>query len=155
MDFITAKDIHIGDRVWIQRSGEVIPYVVGAITDRRQDTQAILAPKHCPVCANPITAQDSHYYCTNNQCPAIVLGKLEYFVAKSAMNIDGIGQSILQILIEQDIVHNIADLYKLTDLETQQLLKRLPGFGDKKITHMANEIQKSKSIELRRLINAL
>lgn len=157
MDFITNKDLHIGDWVWIQRSWEVIPYVVWVINDRRDnDTiKPIIVPTNCPNCKQEITEIDWHNYCTNTQCPAILLWKLEYFVSKQCMNIDGIWISILQILIEQWIVSSISDLYKLADNEIQQQLKRIPWFGDKKINHMVAELEKSKSAPLRRIINAL
>ena len=137
-DFITQKDIHIGDWVWIQRSGEVIPYVVGVIKDRRNDVIDIKPPVSCPVCSSSISNIDGHNYCTNSTCPAIIKNKLRYFVGKQCMNIDGVGESIIDVLVDQKIVNTLPDVYKVLDNEVQQQLKRLPGFGDKKVTHMVH-----------------
>ncbi len=157
-DFIAEKDIKNGDRVWIQRSGEVIPYVVASIKERRENNKKLAnihPPQHCPVCGHPIRQKEGHYFCSNPHCPAILAWKLDYFVSKQCMNIDGVGGSIIDILVEQWFIKTLPDLYSLTTNEIQQQIKRIPWFGDKKINHIAKELEQSKNIPLRRFLNAL
>lgn len=155
-DFIDNKNIHINDYVRIQRSGEVIPYIVWVIQSRRPNsTKPIQSPIQCPVCQTPTTKIDMHTYCSNPSCPAQLKERIEHFVSKPCMNIEWIGESIVDILVEHDIVHNVADLYTLTNPKTQITLRRFPGFADKKVYEITQQLEKSKSQPLRRLIHAL
>ncbi len=182
-DFITEKDIHQNDWVRLQRSGEVIPYIVGVITERRstpsqtpplegegpkqvppyegghpsetREGGKILPPTHCPSCGTSLSHEEMHYFCRNPQCPAQLEQKVIRFVSKNAMNIEGIGESIAKILVEQKIVTNIFDIYKLLEPETLFIVRRFPWFAEKKISEIQKQLQKSKQIQLWRLINAL
>ncbi|AHB41173.1 hypothetical protein P148_SR1C00001G0378 [candidate division SR1 bacterium RAAC1_SR1_1] len=155
-DFIQSKDLHIGDYVWIQRSGEVIPYIVGVIKERRtEEVQDIQMPSKCPSCLGKVVNQDMHYYCTNPVCPAKLKEQILHFVSKNCMDIQGIGESIVDILVEQNIVKSIIDIYSIPEHTTQILLRKFPGIGDKKISEIANEIEESKHQPLRRLLNGL
>lgn len=101
-DFITSKDIHVHDRVWLQRSGEVIPYIVSTITDRRpKDAKKILMPRTCPSCGEKVVNEDIHYYCRNPHCPAQVKERLIHFVSKNCMDIEGIGESTVDVFVDQ------------------------------------------------------
>ena len=155
-DFIKEKWILNWDFVRIQRSGEVIPYVLSAIPSRRNGTESeIFPPKLCPSCQTPIISQDIHYYCKNPDCPAQLKEKLLYFVSRDALDIAGFGDSIIQLLIEQNLLNSFADFYTLTKVENQILLRKLPSFWDKKISELISQIELSKTKPLRRLLNAL
>lgn len=155
-DFIQSKDLHIGDYVWIQRSGEVIPYIVGVIKERRtEEVQDIQMPSKCPSCLGKVVNQDMHYYCTNPVCPAKLKEQILHFVSKNCMDIQWIWESIVDILVEQNIVKSIIDIYSIPEHTTQILLRKFPGIGDKKISEIANEIEESKHQPLRRLLNGL
>ena len=155
-DFIKEKWILNWDFVRIQRSGEVIPYVLSAIPSRRNGTESeIFPPKLCPSCQTPIISQDIHYYCKNPDCPAQLKEKLLYFVSRDALDIAGFGDSIIQLLIEQNLLNSFADFYSLSKVENQILLRKLPSFWDKKISELISQIELSKTKPLRRLLNAL
>ncbi len=155
-DFIKEKDIHVHDWIRLQRSGEVIPYIVSVITDRRTgEEKQIHPPKHCPSCHEPVTNIDIHYYCTNTHCPEKTKQQIQHFVSKNCMDIQGIGESIVDILVENKIIETVVDIYKLTDQNTQITLRKFPGIGDKKVAEMAKGVEESKKKPLRRLLNGL
>lgn len=153
-DFIAEKDIRIGDRVLIKRAGEVIPYVIGPIKDARQgDERVYTPPTICPSCGDPVVNLDGEvaYYCINNACPAQLVRNLEHFSSKGAMDIVGLGISTVQQLVDADLIHDIADLYRINE---QELLS-LEGFGEKKAEKLLVSIENSKSQPLYRLITGL
>lgn len=168
-DFITSKHIHINDRVRLQRSGEVIPYIISVINQRRNGNEIPLNLNHiyCPSCntkaekkenivgtkTNPsITTQ---LICPNADCPGILKEKLKHFVSKNAMNIASIGDATLEILINQKIIQSLSDLYTLTNPETLFILKRFPGIWEKKVDTFIEEIEASKYNSFWRFLNAL
>ena len=155
-DFIKEKDIHLHDRIRLQRSGEVIPYIVSVITDRRTGKETkINAPKTCPSCHETITNKDIHYYCTNPHCPEKTKQQIQHFVSKNCMDIQGIGESLVDLLVEHGFVKDIADIYKLTEKNIQVQLMKFPWIWDKKIAEIANGVEESKHKALRRLLNGL
>ncbi len=155
-DFIKEKDIHLHDWIRLQRSGEVIPYIVSVITDRRTGKETkIHPPKKCPSCHEPITDIESHYYCTNPHCPDKIKQQIQHFVSKNCMDIQGIGESIVDLLVENKIIGNIVDVYKLSENKIQVQLRKFPGFGDKKVAEIAKGIEESKHKALRRLLNGI
>ncbi len=155
-DFIKEKDIHQNDFVRLQRSGEVIPYITWVIKDRRKENRKkIDPPTYCPSCDTKLTHIDMHYYCQNPECPAQIKEKIIRFVSKNCMNIEWIWESIVEILVDNNIVSNIADLYKLLDFETERVVRRFPWFADKKISEIKKQLEESKNREFRRLLNAL
>ncbi|HCB51904.1 TPA: hypothetical protein DEP21_05070 [Patescibacteria group bacterium] len=133
----------------------MIPYIVSVITERRENVQEIAMPKSCPSCGGKVRNEDIHHYCTNPTCTAKLKEQILHFVSKNCMDIQGIGESIVEILVDQKIVQNIADIYRLPDHTTQVLLRKFPGIGDKKIAEIVEEIEKSKQQPLRRLLNGL
>ena len=156
IDFIKEKNLYIWDYVWIQRSGEVIPYIVSVIKERRpDDVQEIHMPDICPSCGWKVKNEDIHYYCTNPTCPAKLKEKILHFVSKNCMDIQWIWESIVDILVDQQIVQKISDIYKISEYPTQILLRKFPGIGDKKVSEIVKEIEESKQQPLRRLINGL
>jgi DNA ligase (NAD+) len=154
-DFIKSKDIQINDYIRVQRSGEVIPYIVGVIKERREGTQIIRAPIQCPSCKHETSHIDMHTYCTNHACPAQLQEKIGHFVSKQCMDIEGVGESITALLVQQKLVTTIDQLYQFQDIQKQAILRTLPWFADKKITELAKQLEKSKSQPLRRLLHGL
>lgn len=164
-DFIKEKDIHLNDWIRLQRSWEVIPYIVSVITDRRTtqdpvDKEAnkgefITPPKTCPSCQQTVTQKDMHYYCTNPRCLDKIKQQIQHFVSKNCMDIQGMGESIIDILVENKIIQNIADIYKITETNIQITLRKFPWVGDKKVAEIVKGIEESKHKALRRLLNGL
>ena len=155
-DFINEKDIKLHDFVWIQRSWEVIPYVTSVIKERRNWIEEnISAPLFCPSCNSPIINIEMHYYCTNPECPAQLKEKLIYFCSKDAMDIQWIWDAIIDILMKQNLIHSVADIYKLSEIQTQILLKKIPWIWEKMLYEISQQLEESKNKELWRKINAL
>ena len=160
-DFIKAKDIHLHDRIWLQRSGEVIPYIVSVITDRRTTQDPldkggfINPPKICPSCHEAVTNIDMHYYCTNAHCPEKTKQQIQHFVSKNCMDIQGIGESVVDLLVDNKIIETVADVYILSNTNVQIKVRKFPWFWDKKVAEMAKGVEESKHKALRRLLNWL
>ncbi len=154
-DFIDIKDIQLHDYVRVQRSGEVIPYIVGVIKERRENTEKISPPAQCPSCNHDTSNIDMHTYCTNHACPAQLQEKIEHFVSKQCMDIEWIGSSIAEILIKHNIIKTVDQLYEFTQPEKQAMLRSLPWFADKKVAEINKQLESSKSKPLRRLIHWL
>lgn len=154
-DFINTKDIQLYDYVRVQRSGEVIPYIVGVIKERRGETQTITPPNKCPSCGHDTNNIDMHTYCTNHACPAQLQEKIEHFVSKQCMDIEWIGSSIAEILIKHNIIKTIDQLYTFTTPEKQALLRSLPWFADKKVAEIVKQLESSKNKPLWRFIHGL
>jgi len=151
-DDIARKDIRIGDTVTVVRRGDVIPYVVGPVTDLRTGKERpIQAPRKCPFCDTPVTRQEGvvALFCPNRECPGRVDRQVTHFVY--AMDMEGLGEKIVNQLIDEGLVRDVADLYSVT---REQLLE-LEGFADKKATNLLNTIAASKSQPLLRVIMAL
>ena len=155
-DFINEKDIKLYDFVWIQRSWEVIPYITNVIKERRSwIEEKISAPLFCPACNSPITNIEIHYYCTNPECSAQIKEKLIYFCSKDAMDIQWVGDAIVDILMQQNLIHSVADIYKLLDTQTQIFLKKIPWIWEKMLYEISQQLEESKHKELWRKLNAL
>jgi DNA ligase (NAD+) len=153
-DFIAEKDIRVGDRVLIKRAGEVIPYVIGPVVDARSGREKKYKPStKCPACGQPVEHFEGEvaWYCVNAACPAQLVRNIEHYVSRGAMDIVGLGIKIVEQLIEQGLVRDVADLYTLTK---EQLLA-LEGFKDKKADNLLTSIESSKSQTLARFIAAL
>lgn len=153
-DFIAQKDIRIGDIVLIKRAGDVIPYVIGPIVERRNGhEQVFVPPNNCPVCDQPIEHIEGEvaWYCVNAACPAQVVRNLEHFVSRSAMDIAGIGINLVDQFVQAGLVSDAADLYQLR----KEDLLRLEGFAEKKAGNVLQAIAGSKSQSLARLIVGL
>lgn len=154
-DFVDTKEIKEKDYVWVQRSWEVIPYIVWVIKERRNgEEKSITPPKICPICSSPTNNIDIHYYCTNPLCPAQIREKIVHFASRDAMNIEGLWDSVVDTLVDQKILSSIVDLYELTP-EKQLLLRRLPSFWEKKVFEITSQIEQSKHQPLWRILNAI
>ena len=153
-DYIEEKDIRIGDRVRVKRAGEVIPYVIGPIEELRSgDEQVFQPPETCPACGEPVENLEGEvaWYCVNASCPAQLIRNLEHFVSRGAMDIVGLGIKIVEQLVENDLVKDVADLYYLK----REDLLALEGFAEKKADNLLEAIEVSRGRSLSRLITAL
>ena len=153
-DFIADKDIRIGDRVLVKRAGEVIPYVIGPVVDARTGNEKpYLLPSTCPNCEQPVEHFEGEvaWYCVNAACPAQLVRNVEHFVSRGTMDIVGLGIKIVEQLISEGLVQDVADLFTL---EKEQLLK-LEGFAEKKAENLLNSLEQAKGQSLNRLLSAL
>lgn len=153
-DFIFEKDIRIGDRVRIKRAGDVIPYVIGPVEAARSgDERPYVPPEVCPACNQAVEhfPGEVAWYCVNAACPAQLIRNLEHFVSRGAMDIVGLGIKIVQQLVAEGLVTDVADLYAL-DRDT---LLSLEGFAAKKADNLLAAIEASKNQPLQRLLTAL
>ncbi len=151
-DEIERKDIKIGDRVIIIRSGDVIPKIIKVLADFRDGTQRdIPRPTNCPVCKSELLDEGILIKCQNLKCPARVVNSIRYFASKQCMNIDGLGEKIVELLYENGLVESILDLYSL---KVEDLLN-LEGFKEKKAQNIISAIKKTQGIEAYRLLNGL
>jgi len=153
-DFISEKDIREGDRVLVKRAGEVIPYVIGPVKDKRSDAEVVYQPPgSCPVCHEPVEHIEGEvaWFCVNSSCDAQLLRNIEHFVSRPAMDIVGLGFKIVEQLKNEGLITNVSDLYKLN----KQDLVPLEGFADKKADNLLAAVENSKKQDLNRLITAL
>ena len=151
---IARKDIRIGDVVRIKRAGDVIPYVLGPIVDLRDGSErSIQFPTHCPSCGEPVikTEGEVAISCENFSCPAQLVRRIEYWASRSAMDIVGLGTRIVEQLVDQGLVHDVAGLYTLTP----DALTPLEGFAEKKANNIVDAIQASKAQPLHRVLTGL
>jgi DNA ligase (NAD+) len=154
-DYIAQRDIRIGDYVTIKRAGDVIPYIIGPIVDRRSgDEQPWAMPERCPACGTPLERPDGEvaYRCPNfGICPAQLVRRVEHFVSRGAMDIAGIGEKQAQLFVERGLIKDVADLYTLT----AEAFAGMEGFAEKKIANLLAAIEDSKNRPLARLIAGL
>ena len=153
-DYIEEKDIRVGDYVNIKRAGDVIPYVIGPVIERRGGTEmAYLPPSACPICGQPVEHLDGEvaWYCVNAACPAQLIRNIEHYISKGGMNIVGMGIKIVEQLVAAGLVRDLADLYRLDE----QSLLSLEGFGEKKSANLLLAISESGKMPLSRFITAL
>ena len=153
-DFITQKDIRIGDTVLVRKAGEIIPEVLEVVMDKRPaGTQPYLLPETCPVCGAPVVRDEdgAALRCTGAECPAQLLRNLTHFASRGAMDIDGLGPAVMQQLIDSGLVRTAADLYGLTP----EQLEPLERMGKKSAQNAVDAIARSRDNDLWRLINAL
>lgn len=152
MDYIAQKDVRIGDVVLIHKAGEIIPEVVSVRKERRTGEEVAFAmPSTCPVCGSPVVrAEEAAYRCSNPNCPGVWREKLIHFASRDAMNIEGLGPSIVDQLLEAHLIENPADIYYLR----KEDLVALPRFGEKKADKLLAAIEASKLRGLARLLFA-
>jgi DNA ligase (NAD+) len=151
-DEIERKDIHIGDSVIIIRSGDVIPKIIKVLEDRREGSETVVTrPTECPTCNSELLDEGTLIKCQNLHCPDRVINSIIHFARKGCMNIDGLGSKIVELLVKEEIIKDILDLYfiKYEDLAGME------GFKEKRINNLINAIQATKGVPLYRLINAM
>jgi DNA ligase (NAD+) len=154
-DYIHERDIRIGDHVVIKRAGDVIPYVVGPIVARRTgDEQPYRFPDRCPACDTPLEREEGEvaWRCPNfGICPAQLVRRIEHFVGRTALDIEGIGERQAELFIERGMVRDVADLYALRAKD----FAGIEGYGDKRIANILNAIEQSKQQPLERVLVGL
>lgn len=153
-DFIKERDIRIGDTVIIQKAGDVIPEVVEVKKKKRTGEEKVFEmPKICPICGAQVIREEGEvaWYCNGVECPAKLQRGIEHFVSREAMDITGLGEAIVEELINRGLIRNIADIYKLTFDEIASLKKN----GKKFAQNLVDAIEESKHRDLYRLVNAL
>ena len=153
-DFIKEKELKIGDTVVIQKAGDVIPEIVEVVKSKRTGKETEFEmPKNCPVCGAPTIREEGEAAtrCTGVECPAKLYRNLVHFVSREAMDISGLGENIIQQLLDKELIHNIADIYELTFEEISTLKKN----GKKFAQNLIDAIEKSKKNDLSKLITAL
>ena len=151
-DYIKERDIRIGDTVLVQKAGEIIPQVLEVDFDERNGSEQVFEmPKHCPVCGEETIRLEGEaaVKCINISCPAQIRRGIIHFVSRDAMDIEGMGESIVGLLLENGLIKDIADLYYLNPDD----LVNLERMGEKSVANLMTSLEKSKSNELWRLIN--
>ncbi len=155
IDEIERKDIHIGDTVYVRRAGDVIPEVVRVLPERRpKDARKILLPKRCPVCGSEVVKPEGEAIarCTGGLfCPAQRKESIRHFASRRAMDIEGLGEKLIEQLVDKEMVHDVADLYALT----KDQLAGLERMGEKSAANLLAALEKSKSTTLPRFLYAL
>jgi len=151
-DEIDRKDIRIGDKVLVQRAGDVIPEVVKSIPEYRTgEEKKFRLPSKCPECSSDVIKDGAVHRCTNISCPAQIKESIIHFASRSAMNIDGLGEKIIEQLLSENLIKDIADLYYLR----KEDLLPLQHFAEKSATNLINAIENSKETTLERFLYAL
>ena len=154
IDNIRDKDIRIGDIVILQKAGDIIPEVVESLPGKRTGAEKVYEmPTHCPACGSPVVRDEdmAAVRCPNELCPAKRSRAIAHFASKAAMNIDGLGPQIIDLLLDRGLIENAADLYKLRAED----LRDLDRMGDKSAQNLVDAIERSKRAGLERLVFAL
>jgi DNA ligase (NAD+) len=153
MDEIQRLGVKIGDWVRVERGGDVIPKIVEVDKEHPRGTKEIEEPEKCSVCGTQVVRPEGEvdYRCVNANCPAKLLGTILHFASRGVMNIDGMGESLVNQLIERGLVKNVADIYDLT----KEKLLGLERFADKSAQNILDEIENSKTLPLERVIYGL
>ena len=142
---IQRKDIREGDSVFIEKGGDVIPKVVSVILEKREKgSTKTNPPKNCPECKSELIKPENEvmYYCENSDCPAQVKGKIEHFAARNAMDIEGLGESLISQFVDLGFLKTYSDIYKLKDIKEK--LVEIEKLGEKSVTNLLDGIEKSK-----------
>ena len=153
-DYINEKDIMIGDTVLVQKAGDIIPQVVEVVKEERTGNEVkFKLPDKCPVCFEPTVRLEGEaaVKCINMSCPAQIRRGIIHFASRDAMNIEGLGESIVSLLLDNNIIKDIADLYYIK----KEDLVNLDRMGEKSASNLIDAIEKSKENDLYRLINGL
>jgi DNA ligase (NAD+) len=153
MDEIDRLGVRIGDWVLVERGGDVIPKVVKVLEDKPRGHRHFHMPERCPVCGGHVVRAEGEadHRCVNANCPAKLRESIRHFASRGVMNIDGMGDSLVNQLVETALVKNVADLYDLTD----EKLLRLERMGKKSAENILGEIERSKKLPLERVIYGL
>jgi len=154
-DQIEKLDLHLGDFVFVEKGGEIIPKIVGLEVSKRPiDAQKIQFLENCPECNTALVRKEgeAQHFCPNElQCAPQVVGKIQHFVSRKAMNIDGLGEETVVQLFEAGLIQNVADLYSLS----HETLLKLDRMAEKSVENLLNGVQQSKSIPFERVLFAL
>jgi DNA ligase (NAD+) len=154
-DIIKNLDLHLGDTVFVEKGGEIIPKIVGVDPfSRHPMAQTVNFIKNCPECGTPLirTEGEAAYYCPNEiGCPPQIKGKMEHFISRKAMNIDGLGAETIDLLYQEGLIGNIADIYELR----KEQISRLERLGDKSAERILKSLEESRTIPFEKVLFAL
>ncbi|MCK9639622.1 MAG: NAD-dependent DNA ligase LigA [Prolixibacteraceae bacterium] len=154
-DVIQSLDLHLNDIVFVEKGGEIIPKIVGIDTTQRNPSSSAVRFIHdCPECGTALVREEGEaaWYCPNEDgCPPLIKGKIEHFISRKAMNVDGLGSETIDLLYQQGLVRNVADLY---DLKKEQLVS-LDRMGDKSADRILDGLKASTEIPFERVLFAL
>ncbi len=156
-DQIEKLDIRVNDTVFVEKGGEIIPKIVGVdFSKRPEDSVPTKYIEHCPECGSELVRKENeaHHYCLNSyNCPPQIKGKIEHFISRKAMDIDGLGAETIDLLFNAELISNIADLYSLKDKKSKIL--ELERMAEKSVNNMIAGIEASKNIEFEKVLFAL
>jgi len=155
-DYIREKDIREGDTIILQKAGDVIPAVIASVPDKRPpESTPFVMPVTCPVCGAPVVREEGEAAsrCTGADCPAQLFRHIIHFISKDALQIDGMGPAVIEVLLEKKLISGVADLFALKDKEDELLA--LERMGKKSVQNLLDSIEKAKSCSLDRLLVAL
>lgn len=154
-DIIASLDLHIGDMVYVEKGGEIIPKITGVDIDSRSaDTEKVEFISHCPECGSKLIRYEDEaaFYCPNETgCPPQIKGKIEHFISRRAMNIEGLGPETVDQFYQEGLIHNVADLYSLSADD----ICRLDRMGEKSADNIIQGIARSKEVPYERVLFAL
>lgn len=154
-DIIASLDLHVGDMVYVEKGGEIIPKITGVdAASRKPDSEKITFITHCPECGSKLVRYEDEaaHYCTNETaCPPQIKGKIEHFISRKAMNIEGLGPETVDLFYQEGMIHNVADLYHLQATDICQLER----MGEKSAENIIQGILRSKEIPFERVLFAL
>ena len=154
-DIIESLDLHEGDMVYVEKGGEIIPKITGVdIASRTPGSEPVRFITHCPECGEPLTRFDDEaaHYCTNeDSCPPQIKGKIEHFISRKAMNIEGLGPETVDLFYQEGMIGNAADLYSLNEQE----IARLERFGEKSAQNIMAGLEASRQVGFERVLFAL
>ena len=151
---LIRKDVRVGDTVFLERSGDVIPKITAVLTDQRKGTEKVFRlPDHCPVCETPVqrSEDEAAIRCVNVACSAQLKRRIEHFASRNALNIDGLGPAIVEQLVGVGLIHDVADLYALK----QEDLVSLERMGKKSAENLINAIEGSRGIPVAKVLFGL
>lgn len=153
-DYCIDKDIRVGDVISIRKAGDVIPEVVEVKKERRTGKETPFKMiENCPMCGSKLVKQDANYFCKNGSCPARKIEGLIHFASRDTMNIDGLGERIIEDFYNMGFIKNISDIYRLENHKED--LMELEGFGEKSVSNLLESIENSKSNSLEKVLFAL
>lgn len=155
-DYIKELDIRVGDTVVVEKGGDVIPKVSGVVKEKRKSgTKPFQMPRSCPECGSTISRPEgeANYYCNNTECPAQVRARIGHFAHRGAMDIEGLGEAIVEQLVSLEFVHNYADLYDLQKKKSK--LSELERWGEKSVQNLLDATEESKKKPFARVLFAL
>lgn len=154
-DIIASLDLHIGDMVYVEKGGEIIPKITGVeVSARLAGSEKVTFITHCPECGSELVRYEDEaaYYCTNETaCPPQIKGKIEHFISRRAMNIEGLGPETVDLFYQEGLIHDIADLYSLQTAD----ICRLERMGEKSAENIIQGIERSKEVPYERVLFAL
>ena len=154
-DIIASLDLHVGDMVYVEKGGEIIPKITGVdAASRKPDSEKITFITHCPECGSKLVRYEDEaaHYCTNETaCPPQIKGKIEHFISRKAMNIEGLGPETVDLFYQEGMIHNVADLYHLQATDICQLER----MGEKSAENIIQGILRSKEVPFERVLFAL